>query len=165
MFEIGDRVVYGIIGICEVEDINQPPIKGIDGKYYFLQPVYDDKGIIYAPVDSNKVHIRPVMSKEEAEHILDLSRECKGNEEMNAKLTANLYDDMIKSQEPLKLLHLIRFLYNVKNERAKELRKMKSMDSRILAMSRKLLYGEMAVALDMDLDDMSDKLDEYLSQK
>lgn len=163
MFEIGDRVVYGIAGVCEVEDINEPPIKGIVGKYYFLQPVYDDKGIIYAPVDSNKVHIRPVMSKDEADHVLDLSKGCKQDEELNAKITANLYDEMIKSQEPLKLLHMIRFLYNVKNERAKELRRMKSIDSRMLVMARKLLYGEMAVALDMDLEEVSNELDKYLS--
>ena len=46
MFEVGDRVFYGVVGVCEVEDIAAPPIKGIDGKYYYLQPVYDDKGII-----------------------------------------------------------------------------------------------------------------------
>ena len=51
MFEVGDRVFYGVVGVCEVEDIAAPPIKGIDGKYYYLQPVYDDKGIIYSPVD------------------------------------------------------------------------------------------------------------------
>ena len=43
MFEVNDKVVYGIVGVCEVEDIAAPPIKGIEGEYYFLQPVYDDK--------------------------------------------------------------------------------------------------------------------------
>ena len=47
MFEVNDKVVYGIVGVCEVEDIAAPPIKGIEGDYYFLQPVYDDKGIIW----------------------------------------------------------------------------------------------------------------------
>ena len=32
MFEVGDRVFYGVVGVCEVEDIAAPPIKGIDGK-------------------------------------------------------------------------------------------------------------------------------------
>ena len=39
MFEIGDKVVYGVVGVCEVENIDTPPIKGISGDYYFLQPV------------------------------------------------------------------------------------------------------------------------------
>ena len=29
MFEVGDRVFYGVVGVCEVEDIAAPPIKGI----------------------------------------------------------------------------------------------------------------------------------------
>ena len=36
MFEVGDRVFYGVVGVCEVEDIAAPPIKGIDGKYYYF---------------------------------------------------------------------------------------------------------------------------------
>ena len=58
MFEVGDRVFYGVVGVCEVEDIAAPPIKGIDGKYYYLQPVYDDKGIIYSPVDRDRKSTR-----------------------------------------------------------------------------------------------------------
>ena len=75
MFEVGDRVFYGVVGVCEVEDIAAPPIKGIDGKYYYLQPVYDDKGIIYSPVDSKKVSMRTIITKEEAQTFLE--RACQ----------------------------------------------------------------------------------------
>ena len=61
MFEINDKVVYGVVGVCEIENIGKPPIKGIDKDYYFLQPVYDSKGIIYSPVDSTKVMIRGIL--------------------------------------------------------------------------------------------------------
>lgn len=61
-------------------------------------------------------------------------------------------------------MHLVRFLYDIKNERAKELRKMKSADSRMLVTARKLLYGELAVALGKDYSEMSDLLDQYLGQ-
>ena len=49
MFEVNEKVVYGVVGVCEIEQIGRPPIKGIDKDYYFLQPVYDTKGIIYSP--------------------------------------------------------------------------------------------------------------------
>ena len=57
MFEIGDKVVYGVVGVCEVENIDTPPIKGISGDYYFLQPVFDSKGIIYSPVEIGRAHV------------------------------------------------------------------------------------------------------------
>ena len=155
MFEVGDRVFYGVVGVCEVEDIAAPPIKGIDGKYYYLQPVYDDKGIIYSPVDSKKVSMRTIITKEEAQTFLERARNCKSDELLNQKITPNQYDEMVKSQDTEKLMHLVRFLYDIKNERAKELRKMKSADSRMLVTARKLLYGELAVALGKDYSEMS----------
>lgn len=163
MFEIGDKVFYGVVGVCEIEDIAPPPIKGIDGNYYYLQPVYDDKGIIYSPVESKKVSMRTIITKEKAQELLKQAENCKQETMLNEKVTPNQYDEMVKSQEAENLIHLIRALYNVKNERAKELRKMKSADSRMLAAARKLFYGEMAVALGKDYDEMCDLLDGYLS--
>lgn len=164
MFEIQSMVVYGVVGVCEIKDISTPPIKGIDGDYYFLQPVYDDKGIIYSPVNSNKVMMRNIITAKEAQKLCDVARNCKKDDKLNEKISPAAYDEMIKSQEPMKLMHLIRSLYNIKNERAKELRKMKSADSRMLQAARKLLYGEISVALGKDFHEMSDEMDEYLGQ-
>lgn len=164
MFEIGDKVIYGVVGVCEIEDIAKPPIKGIEGDYYFLQPVYDSKGIIYSPVKSNKVLIREIMTVKEAEKLIERARNCKKDDILNEKVTPNQYDEMIKSQNIFELMHLIRCLYNIKNERAKDLRKMKSADSRMLLAARKLLYGEMAVSLNRDIEEVTEQMDEYLAQ-
>lgn len=163
MFEIGDKVVYGVVGVCSIEDIAIPPIKGIDKKYYFLQPVYDSRGIIYSPVDSNKVMIRYVIDEEKGTKIYDRARNCRKDPLLNEPVSQIKYDDMIKSQDIIELLHLVRVLYNIKNERAKELRKMKSTDSRMLAAARKLLYGELAVALNRDMAELSEEMDYFLS--
>ena len=72
MFEINDKVVYGVVGVCEIENIGKPPIKGIDKDYYFLQPVYDSKGIIYSPVDSTKVMIRGIIDKDACKKLIDV---------------------------------------------------------------------------------------------
>lgn len=164
MFEVSDKVFYGVVGVCEIVDIAQPPIKGIEGKYYFLQPVYDDKGLIYSPVDSKKVSIRSIITQKEAEKLLKRAQNCKTDELLNEKVIPNQYDEMVKSQDAKSLMRLIRVLYNIKNERAKELRKMKSADSRMLITARKLLYGEMAVALGIDYDEMCEALDNCLGQ-
>ena len=87
MFEVEDKVVYGIVGVCEVESIDVPPIKGIDGKYYFLQPVYDNKGIIYSPVNSTKVMMRKIISREEAEKLIVKAQNCKKDTLLNEKVT------------------------------------------------------------------------------
>lgn len=164
MFGIQSMVIYGVVGVCEVKDISTPPIKGIDGEYYFLQPVYDDKGIIYSPVSNNKAMIRAVISKDEADKLIDKAQNCKQDEELNSKVMPMQYDEMMKSQDAYKLLHLIRHFYNIKNERAKDLRKMKSADARMLQAARKLLYGELAVATDTDYTAMCERMDGLLGQ-
>ena len=121
MFEIGDKVVYGVVGVCEVENIDTPPIKGISGDYYFLQPVFDSKGIIYSPVDSNKVMIRSIMTVKECDKLKERARNCKKDGELSEKVTPMQYDEHMKSQDALKLMHLIRALYVIKNERAESI--------------------------------------------
>lgn len=162
-FEIGEKVLYGVVGVCEIEKIDTPPIKGISGDYYFLQPVFDSKGIIYSPVNSNKVLMRVIMTVKECDKLKDRARNCKKDPELCEKITAMQYDDMIKSQDPLQLLHLIRGLYTIKNERAKDLRKMKSADSRMLVAARKLLYGELATVYELSFDEVADEMDALLS--
>ncbi len=163
-FEINDRIVYGVMGVCEIVDIAAPPIKGIEGKYYYLQPIYDSRGIIYSPVDSNKVPMRYIISKEECDKLIVRAQNCIKDTPLNEPVTAAMYDDMVKSQKPVELLHLVRALYNVKNERAKDLRKMKTMDSNMLTTAKKLLYGELAAVLDRDLKELSEEMDSYLSR-
>ena len=157
MFEIGDKVVYGVVGVCEVENIDTPPIKGISGDYYFLQPVFDSKGIIYSPVDSNKVMIRGIMTVKECDKLKERARNCKKDGELSEKVTP------MQSQDALKLMHLIRALYVIKNERAKDLRKMKSADSRMLLAARKLLYGEFAAVYNQTFDEVAEEMDAFLS--
>lgn len=164
MFELNDKVVYGVIGVCVVEQIAKPPIKGIDGEYYFLQPVYDSKGLIYSPVKSNKVLMRTVMTESDANKLVERAKNCRTDDALNEKVVAFQYDEMVKSQDALQLMHLIRGLYNIKNERAKDLRKMKSADSRMLLTARKLLYGELAVSLNQEYEEVSEMMDEYLGQ-
>lgn len=163
MFEVNDKVVYGVVGVCEIEEIGRPPIKGIDKDYYFLQPVYDSKGIIYSPVDSNKVMIRGVIDKQTCTRLIDRARFCKQDAELNEKIHPMKYDEMVKSQDLVQLMHLVRALFNIKNERAKELRRMKSADSRMLTTARKLLYGEIAEAMGSNYEEMSEEMDNYLS--
>ncbi|MBS4899720.1 MAG: hypothetical protein KHZ87_03025 [Clostridiales bacterium] len=162
MFAVDDKVMYGIIGVCKVEAIDTPPITGVTGEYYFLQPVFDDRGLIYSPVE-NKVPMREIMSKDECDNLIERAKNCQDDEILSQKLSFNDYDNCIKSQDADLLLHLIRFLYSTKNARAKELRKMKSMDNRVLATARKLLYGEMAVAMDRSFEQISNEMDGFLS--
>ncbi|MDD6788580.1 MAG: CarD family transcriptional regulator [Lachnospira sp.] len=161
MFEIGDKVEYGVLGTCEITNIGKPEIKGVDGTFYFLKPLYDDRGIIYCPVH-NKVPIRYVMSAKDAEELMILASGCAKDAAMNRRISPRDYETIVKSQDPREIMHLIRHLYNIRNERARQVRRMKSADARMLAEAKKILYQELATATGQELDGLTARMDAAL---
>lgn len=71
MYEVGDLIVYGRTGICEVTEITTLKMDGVpkDKLYYILRPVREKRGKVFTPVDNEKIVMRRVISKEEAEEL------------------------------------------------------------------------------------------------
>lgn len=72
MFEKDELIMCGGHGVCRVIDIVDNPIDRLDKrrKYYLLEPVFVKGSTIYTPVDNDKVIMRKIMNKEEAEELL-----------------------------------------------------------------------------------------------
>lgn len=72
MFEIGTYIVCGQHGVCRVEDIGKLKLSEASGNkdYYTLSQVYSRGGVLYVPADSDKIIMRPVITKEEAEDLI-----------------------------------------------------------------------------------------------
>ena len=70
MFSVGEYIVYGVEGVCRVEEAGKLKVAGLDKNraYYRLRPYYHD-GTIYTPVDGKAV-MRPVLTREELERLL-----------------------------------------------------------------------------------------------
>ena len=71
MFNKGDRIFYGQTGVCVVEDISEKVLtKNHKRLYYTLKPLYQQNNIIYAPVESEKVFMREIISVDEAKKLI-----------------------------------------------------------------------------------------------
>ena len=59
MFSVGEYIIYGVEGVCEVEEAGKLKVAGLDKnrEYYRLRPYYHG-GTIYTPVDG-KAAMRP----------------------------------------------------------------------------------------------------------
>ena len=68
MYQIGDLVVYGSMGVCRVDGFSHPD-SGNSVLFYCLSPLYQS-GVIHTPVESEKVPLRPIMTTEAAEALL-----------------------------------------------------------------------------------------------
>ena len=67
MFSVGDHIIYGVEGVCRVDEVGRLKVAGLDKNrdYYRLTPYYRG-GTIYTPVDGRAV-MRPVISREALE--------------------------------------------------------------------------------------------------
>ncbi|MGN0484245.1 MAG: CarD family transcriptional regulator [Lachnospiraceae bacterium] len=153
MFEKGDLVIYGTKGVCRIEDIRVPDIEGVDRLYYFLQPVYDARDMIFTPVDSDKVKMRKTLDKEQAEQFIDELKEKKTSEEFTERINAGDYNEVMRSGNCMSWAHLINNLYKRKKGCAIRGKKMKYTDTKVLKEAERLLYGELAAALDQSYED------------
>ena len=55
MFKKGEYILYGTVGVCQVEGISKPDFSNNDKVYYSLVPKFDQDTTIYIPVDSPAV--------------------------------------------------------------------------------------------------------------
>ena len=73
MFETGEYVVYGRTGICQVTGVTTMKMDGSSSErlYYILRPGGETEGKIFTPVEGGKQVLRGIITKEEAEKLID----------------------------------------------------------------------------------------------
>lgn len=151
MFGIGDYVICGNKGVCEVENITTLNISGVDKEreYYILKPLYMSGSTVYVPVDSPKESMRKVLRREEAEKLIEAIPKIPLLVIANDKLSEQAYKDCIRTNDCEDLVKLIKTIYTRKQKRIKAGRKVTAVDAKYFHMAEENLYGELAVALNI----------------
>ncbi len=70
MYRIGEMVVYGEVGVCQVADITEKELNGRTVEYYTLEPCYQGF-TIYAPVENCERQVRTVIEKDDAQALIE----------------------------------------------------------------------------------------------
>ena len=72
MYKKGEYVIYGSSGVCQVGDVTTLDIDNVpkDREYYVLFP-QNHGGTVYVPVDVASTKMRKVITKEEAEQLIE----------------------------------------------------------------------------------------------
>ena len=157
MFQPGELLVYGATGVCRVEEITAPDFTRADRgrRYYLLRPLHQD-GVIYAPVDSGKVPIRPVISREEAEALIDLipSIRAEACHAPTMQALAQHYQSAVRSHNCRELLELTMSIYLKRRQAEAQKRRLGMVDERYMKQAERLLYGELSAALDIPYEEV-----------
>lgn len=164
MFKIGDYIVHGRNGVCKVEDITHIDISGADKDqlYYTLVPMKSMGSKIFYPVDSDRIVMRPVVSKDEAENIVS---EIEAIEPMwidNDRQRENKYKEAIDSCDCRNLICIIKTLYERTKEREAQGKRMTYVDEKYFREAKDTLYQEFSIALGIEKGDVETYIKENM---
>lgn len=152
MYQTGELILYGGTGVCRVTEIVSKKLSrtGPERLYYVLKPLYQ-AGTITTPVDNDKVFTRPVISRDEAISLIDQIPNIRAEAYHNSNLQQleNHYKSEMESHDCLDLLRLTMSTYQKKLERERAKLKFGAVDRRYMERAEDLLFGELAVALDI----------------
>ncbi len=151
MFEKGEYVVAGNKGVCVVDDITTLNISGVDKEreYYILKPVYVSGSTVYMPVDTAEDSLRKVLTKEEADALINGISQIPLITTTNDKLLEQEYRGCMKTNCCEEWIRIIKTIYLRKQKRLEAGRKVTAVDAKYFRIAEDNLYGELAIALDI----------------
>lgn len=158
MFKKNDYVVYGASGVCKIMDVSTIDMMGGDKErlYYTLQPLNAKDSQIYTPVDNEKIIIRSVISKDEANELIDEITEIPEIWIQVDKLREEKFKEAIKSCDCKEWIKVIKTIYLRKQERIAQGKKITATDEKYFRMAEDHLYSELSVALDIEKNEIGD---------
>ena len=165
MYQVGELILYGGTGVCRVTEIVAKKFSRTEPEklYYVLAPLYQS-GTITTPVENGKIFTRPVISRDEAISLIDeipnIHAEAYHNQ--NLQQLENHYKAELESHDCMDLLRLTMSTYQKKKEREMAKLKFGAVDRRYMERAEDLLFGELAVALDIDRDSVLSFIEDRL---
>jgi len=156
MYRIDDTVMYGTIGVCKIEALEERSFNGIKRNYYVLKPLFQEGTTTYVPVDNEKLvsKIHKTLSAEEIKHLVRTLSNAetqwidKDNERKQVYLAA------LEKGNRRELIGLVRAVLKHKAEQIAKGKKLHICDEHFLVQAQKVLYDEFSFVLHIDRDEV-----------
>lgn len=164
MYSTGDLIIYSGEGVCRVERVGPLEMSGASKTkpYYTLQPLYRE-GKIFIPVDTT-IFMRPIISHEEADALIRRIPEIESEvyDNRNLRMLNEHYQALLQTHDCEDMLQLIKAVYTKQQENLAHGKKPGLVDERYMKRAEEILYGELAVALDIPRDSVLDYITNIL---
>lgn len=152
MYQIGDRVLYGIHGVCRVADMEE---KVIDRKmltYLVLEPEGQTGARFLVPTHNPAAmgKVRTILTPDELKDLMCSEKIRKDGWISEENARKNLYRQLISSGDREQLMQMVFTLYRRKAQQLAAGKRMHLCDDNFLRDAEKLLAGEVSVVMDME---------------
>ncbi len=164
MFSVGQPVVYGVQGVCRIQEVTTKKFGRETEDYFVLQPIFDGKSLLYVPCGNQNLlaQMRPVLTREELGELIASAAQADSAWMEDEKQRRALCTEIIKSGDRAALMRLIAMMY----QRFEALREQKKhiplADERLMKQASRLLHDEFAFVLDIQPDEVPDYIARHI---
>ena len=148
MFQKGDLVLYGVTGVCRVCDIAPRPEETEGQLYYTLRPLKHGC-VIYAPAGSEKVYLRPILTREEANALIDSipNTDAAPLCSRTVRELSEQYGAAIRSHDCAQLIRLTMSIWKKREQARQNHQRLGTVDEKYMKRAQELLFEELSAAL------------------
>lgn len=165
MFQKGDYVLYGSDGVCAVTDLCPSPLGGED-IYYLLEPVEGSAGSkIYAPVQNGKVKMRRIMTRTEADELIDRIPFITTLPIPSEKQRKETYRNAMLSGDPVEYVRIIKTVYRRRADLSQAKKRLPDSDTDYDRSARQCLYRELSLSLGVAYEIMEEYLETEIRRR
>lgn len=158
-FKKGEYVVYGLNGICLVEDVCDFSFSADVPKkpYLILKPKTDPRSLIYLPCDNEELvgRLRSVYSKEKIEGLLQDREHQPADWHEDRKERVLTFRGVLAKNDPVELLAMIRCIYLKDREFTRSNKKLSASDRDILKNAERFIENEFSFSLGITAEEVA----------
>ena len=154
MYKLGDRVMYGTHGVCEIVRLEQKRIERKNIEYYVLSPVHSSSACFYIPTQNEKAlsKLTSLLSKDELVRVLtdQAAAEDPWIDDENAR--RQLIKEVLASGNQAELIRWVRTMHIHRSLLLDAGKKFHQADEMFLKDAEKILMTEFAIVLEIPED-------------
>ena len=151
MYQAGDKVVYGMHGVCVVSDLEQRVVDHKEVTYLVLEPIGQPGARFLVPSHNPAAmsKVKAMLDREALEQLMAsevVHQDAWIRDESRRK---QIYRELISSGSREKLLQMVCSLYRCRNALRAAGKKFHMCDENFLRDAEKLLVSEISVTLEL----------------
>ena len=155
MFQIGERVLYGFHGVCDIIGSEEQRVDRKCITYLILEPIGQPGSRYMVPTHNAAAmgKLKRMMTREELECMIHSEEVRKDYWIQDEGQRKQNYRERINSGDQEKLMGMVHTLYCHKAEQTATGRKMHLCDDNFLRDAEKMLISEVSAIMNMDMDE------------
>ena len=155
----GDYLVHWSGKVCRLDDAAEMDLTGMKREYLILTPVRDEGEKIYIPAEKAEDVLRPVLTKEAAKKLISQLKDIEPLCIKDERQREQEYKTAFYSQNYINLVKIAKELYQRKESRIRDGKKLPSKDAQMMTLVEKTFEEEMAIALEVQIDEVKKLLE------